>query len=158
MATTLDKNLSDVFDVEPLSASTDVTTVNEDGSIVQDLAPVATSALLNPEDEVQAERDFELARKYQIELIEKGRLALDMLLDVVQQSDAPRAFEVFSTMLGQLSAIQGDLTVLHQNRQTRKAKARNGEDGPTKVTNNNAIFVGSTAELNKMLKKMTGNS
>lgn len=91
--------------------------------------------------------DFELARGNIKEIIDKGKRALDGILEVAKQSDHPRAYEVASTMIKALVDANRDLLALHK---------QNIEISPTKSSDikvNNAIFVGSTAELQEIIKK-----
>ena len=67
------------------------------------------------------------------------------------QSEHPRAFEVVGNLMIQLADINQQLLDIHQQKQKLDAP-KNG--GKKEVTNNNAIFVGSTAELNKLIKNM----
>lgn len=148
--TALDKNMSQIFDVEPTKI---------DGELVE--TPITPLANMTPppapvnSDDADMEADFEKMRHNQEELILKGKIALDCALDIVQQSDQPRAIEVFSTLLGQLSKINQDAMDLHAKRRDIKNARPESEDAP-KTVNNNAIFVGTTSELNKMIEKMTG--
>ena len=79
-------------------------------------------------------------------LIERGQDGLDELLEIAKQSEHPRAFEVVQQTIGQLTTTNKELLNLHKIKKDIKA-----ERGPTNVTN--ALFVGSTAELQKMLKE-----
>jgi len=147
--TALDKNLTQIFDVEPTKI---------DGELVETpITPMANTTPPAPvnTDDADMEADFEKMRHNQEELILKGKIALDCALDIVQQSDQPRAIEVFSTLLGQLSKINQDAMDLHAKRRDIKNARPESEDAP-KTVNNNAIFVGTTSELNKMIEKMTG--
>ena len=82
-------------------------------------------------------------------MIEKGQEAIAGILELSQQSDSPRAYEV----AGQLIKNVADTTDKLMDLQ-KKLKDVNEESkkGPTNVTNN-ALFVGSTADLQKMLKQ-----
>jgi hypothetical protein len=73
-------------------------------------------------------------------------------LSVAKQSEHPRAFEVVGNLIKQLADVNQQLLSLHQQKQKIDAPTKGSEP---KSTNNTAIFVGSTAELNKMLKNMT---
>lgn len=147
--TSLDKNLSQIFDVEPLKV---------EGEIVEakDLTPVTPTSnvpvMVENADDIQMEEDFQKLRENTQDLLLKGKIALECALDIVQQSDQPRAIEVFSTLLGQLSKINQEAMDLHGKRREIK-NARPESDTPTTV-NNNAIFVGSTAELSKMIQDL----
>lgn len=146
--TALDKNLSNLLGVEPLKV--DVIPETEITPIPNNvMAPV-----INPDD-TEMEADFQALRANTNDLLIKGKIALDCALDIVQQSDQPRAIEVFSTLLGQLSKINQEALDLHAKRRDIKNARPEGEEAPQTV-NNNAIFVGSTAELNKLIAGMAG--
>ena len=80
-------------------------------------------------------------------LVEKGQEAVNGILDVCQDSQHPRAYEV----AGQLIKHVGDVTDKIVDLQ-KKMKALEEDKGPKNVTNN-TMFVGSTSDLQKMLKK-----
>ena len=128
-------NLSEVFDVPAITKTSEVID-NSTGEIIQ-----------SPAEKIES--DYDKTRGNLQELLLKGQEALNAALEVAKQSEHPRAFEVVGNLMKQLADINQQLMDIHQ----QKAKL----DGPKaeKVTNNNAIFVGSTAELNKMIKNMT---
>ena len=97
---------------------------------------------INGEDE---DTDFQYARENLYNLIERGQDGLDELLEIAKQSEHPRAFEVVGQMIDKLTTTNKELINLHKTK-----KDITTEKGPTNVTN--ALFVGSTAELQKMLK------
>jgi hypothetical protein len=85
-------------------------------------------------------------------LLQQGQEALQKSLDVAMQSEHPRAFEVVGNLMKQLADINQQLLDLHQQKQ----KLDGPKEGSRKeVTNNNVIFTGSTAELNKLIKNMS---
>jgi hypothetical protein len=73
---------------------------------------------------------------------------------VAKSSEHPRAFEVVGGLMKQLADINQQLMDVHQ--QKKKLEEPTKGSATKEVTTNNAIFVGSTADLNKMIKKMTG--
>ena len=89
--------------------------------------------------------DFKYSRENLYHIIERGQDALDGILKVAQETDHPRAYEV----AGQLLKTNADNAEKLVNLQTTKKKVRE-ESGPKNVTN--ALFVGSTAELQKLIK------
>ena len=91
--------------------------------------------------------DFEYSRAQLYNIVEKGQEAMNGILDVCQDTQHPRAYEV----AGQLVKAVGDVTDKIIDLQ-RKMKDLEKEDKPTQVTNN-SLFVGSTADLQKMIKK-----
>ena len=90
--------------------------------------------------------DFQYARENLYNLIERGTDGLDELLEIAKQSEHPRAFEVVQQTIGQLTTTNKELINLHKTKKDIRAE----KGGPTSVNNN--LFVGSTAELQKMLK------
>ena len=84
-----------------------------------------------------------------IRIIEKGQEAINGILDVAQNSDHPRAYEVAGNLIKNVADISDKLVDL----QKKMKDLDEDKKGPTTVTNN-AMFVGSTAELQKMLKQM----
>ena len=93
-------------------------------------------------------RDYEYTRGNLYSIIEKGQEAIDGILELAQESEMPRAYEVAGQLIKSVSDATDKLMDLQ-----KKVKDVN-EDSPTKgpSTVNNALFVGSTAELAKLLK------
>ena len=100
-------------------------------------------------DTPDIQQDYETSRAQLHSLVMKGQEAVDGILDVARASDHPRAYEV----AGQLIKHVADTTDKLIDLQT-KMKELDKEDkkGPTSVTN--AMFVGSTSDLQKMLKNI----
>lgn len=92
--------------------------------------------------------DYEYSRGNLIDAIEKGNEALSTMLELASQSQHPRAFEVFATLLKTVTDSNKDLLELSRKKQLLDRE--NGDSRPNKVTNN--LFVGSTHELQKLLK------
>jgi len=91
--------------------------------------------------------DFEYARGSMISVIEKGQEALNDMLDVAQRSQHPRGYEVVATLINTISNANKDLLELSK----RKKDLQQFKDGPSTVNNN--LYIGSTADLLKLLKK-----
>ena len=94
------------------------------------------------------EKDYEYTRGNLYSIIEKGQEAINGILELAQDSEMPRAYEVAGQLIKSVSDATDKLMDLQ-----KKVKDVN-EDRPTKgpSTVNNALFVGSTAELAKLLK------
>jgi hypothetical protein len=90
--------------------------------------------------------DYQFARDNLKQLVEKGNVALDGVLELAAASDHPRVYEVVGQMIRSLGETNKDIIDLQKDMKKLK-----DEEGPSKVTQN-AIFVGSTAELQKFLK------
>ena len=98
-------------------------------------------------DDVSKDYDYTRGNLYSI--IEKGQEAIDGILELAQESEQPRAYEVAGQLIKSVSDATDKLMDLQ-----KKLKDVNEEDNkksPTNVTN--ALFVGSTAELAKMIKQ-----
>ena len=98
--------------------------------------------------------DFQYARENLYDIIEKGRDAMEELLEIAKSEESPRAFEVFGQLLKNMTDTQQTLMELHQ----KKQKLENDGDRQevTRAQNvTNALFVGSTADLLKLVKRET---
>jgi len=98
-------------------------------------------------------KDYEYTRGNLYSLIEKGQEAISGILELAQESEMPRAYEV----AGQLIKNVADATDKLMDLQKKLKEVEEGKTakGPTNVTN--ALFVGSTAELAKLLKKQSND-
>jgi uncharacterized protein with gpF-like domain len=132
----IDDSLSNVFDVQTMP-QTEVITQN--GEIIS-------------ASNTKIEDDFDTSRTNLRILLQQGQEALQKSLDVAMQSEHPRAFEVVGNLMKQLADVNQQLMDLHQQKQ--KLDEPSKAEKAKQVTNNNAIFVGSTAELNKLIKNM----
>lgn len=94
------------------------------------------------------ESDYKYARENLYNAIERGTDALDELVELAKQSQSPRAFEIVGQMIKTLTDANKDL--LEVQKKVKDLKQEEQRKGPNNVTN--ALFVGNTAELQKMLK------
>ena len=97
-------------------------------------------------------KDYEYSRAQLYDLVEKGQEAVNGILDVCQDSQHPRAYEVAGQLIKHVADTTDKLVDLQ-----RKMKDLEEDKGPKSVTNN-AMFVGSTSDLQKMLKDMSKQS
>ena len=126
-------------------------TFNVDGNII----PVKSETVTEKIEKValvvdDVKKDYDYTRGNLYSLIEKGQEAINGILELAQESEMPRAYEV----AGQLIKSVGDITDKLLDLQ-KKVKDIDDDKpkGPTTV--NNALFVGSTAELAKLLKQQS---
>jgi hypothetical protein len=98
-------------------------------------------------------KDYEYTRGELYSLIDQGQEAVRGALEVAQESGHPRAYEVAVAAMKHVADMTEKLQDLHKKMKDLDAEQKKG---PTSVTNN-AMFVGSTTELQKMLKQMNGN-
>ena len=94
------------------------------------------------------ERDYEYQRQNFYNLVERGTDAVEGILELAKESDHPRAYEVAGNLIKQVAEVTEKLGDLQEKMRKLKEVPSNA---PKNVTN--ALFVGSTAELQKMLKE-----
>ena len=128
-------NLNDTFNVAGEIVSTEVESVEEK---IEKVAQVS--------DDIKKDYDYTRGNLYS--LIEKGQEAINGILELAQESEMPRAYEV----AGQLIKNVADATdkLMDLQKKLKDIDEIKSSKGPTNVTN--ALFVGSTAELSKLLK------
>ena len=97
------------------------------------------------------EKDYEYTRGELYSLIDQGQEAVRGALEVAQESGHPRAYEVAVAAMKHVADMTEQLQDLHKKMKDLDEEAK----GPKNITNN-AMFVGSTSELQKMLKQMGG--
>jgi hypothetical protein len=123
-------------------------TFNVDSDIVSKEIEVVknTENLVTSVEDIK--KDYEYTRGNLYSLIEKGQEAINGILELAQESEMPRAYEVAGQLIknvadatDKLMDLQKKLKDIEEEKQVR---------GPSNVTN--ALFVGSTAELSKLLK------
>ena len=131
----VDKNLADILNTDyvPVVREDKPITVHQDSSE-------------NP--------DANYSRANYYNLIEKGNEALDGILEVAKESQHPRAYEVAANMIKNLSDVTEKLMILQKQQQDLQPKETVA--GPTNISVDKAVFVGSTAELLKQLKNESG--
>ena len=96
---------------------------------------------------VDIEADYVYQRKNFYDLVEKGSTAIDGILELAREGEHPRAYEVAGNLIKQVAEVTEKLGDLQEKMNKLKEVPNNA---PKNVTN--ALFVGSTAELQKMLK------
>jgi len=125
----INEKLSEIFEVEPIKVET----------VKQEIVPAEETNVV--------ESDAEFARKNIRELIQKGGFAIEDLLQVAKHSESPRAYEVAANMIKNLSDLNKDLLEIQKRKKDLVVeKSSNG------VNVDKAVFVGSTAELMKLIK------
>ena len=99
-------------------------------------------------DASDSEKDYWLVRRNMKELIKQGEDAIDGILKVATEGDAPRAFEVAAQMIKTVSDVNKDLMDLH-----KKVKEINKEEININNTTNQSIYVGSTSDLQDLINQ-----
>ena len=109
---------------------------------------VVSKPVLRPSDELDdVDADYKYQRANFYDLIEKGQNAIEGILNVAKESDHPRGYEVAGNLIKQVAEVTEKLGDLQEKMKKLKEVPNSA---PKNVTN--ALFVGSTAELQKMLK------
>ena len=103
---------------------------------------------LKKSEEGDVRQDYEVSRAQLHNLVMKGQEAVDGILDVARASDHPRAYEVAGQLIKNVGDVADKLIDLQGK---MKELDKEEKKGPSTV--NNTMFVGSTADLQKMLKK-----
>ena len=131
-------NLDDAFNITPTEVEVDQTEVKEPVGIQK-------PDRLTKDD---IEKDYEYTRGNLYSIIEKGQEAINGILELAQDSEMPRAYEVAGQLIKSVSDATDKLMDLQKK--LKDVEEENKQKGPSTV--NNALFVGSTAELQKLLK------
>ena len=102
-----------------------------------------------PHDENNAKNDYDYSRETYYELIEKGKDALESMIEVARESEHPRAYEVLSTLIKNVSDVNDKLMDLN-----KKQKELEKKDDAKQVENQqNNFYIGSTAEIQRLLQQ-----
>ena len=133
MKKTVDDKLNDIFDVQ--------------GKIVEQPKKEVVSGAPNDES---IDADYEYARENLKLFIEQGKVAMENIIFLAKEGESPRAYEVVGQLIKTLSDTNKDLLDLGKKVKDLKNK-KDDTQQPQHVTN--ALFVGSTAELQKLIGK-----
>lgn len=128
----LNENLSDIFDIEPIQTVDSLSTV-----------PV----LVGQDDSILSDAQF--ARDNIRGLISKGNSAIDQLLLVAKDTEHPRAYEVAAGLIKNLGDLNKDLLEIQKRKRDLAPKETTPSNG---LSIDKAVFVGSTAELIKLVR------
>tara|TARA_B100000242_G_scaffold292227_1_gene267187 strand:+ start:403 stop:789 length:387 start_codon:yes stop_codon:yes gene_type:complete len=101
-----------------------------------------------PPEEKNVDNDYKYSRDTYYELVEKGKESLELMIEVARESEHPRAFEVLSGMIKNISDVNDRLMDLNKKKKDLDKK----EEIKNIANTTNNLFVGSTAELQKILK------
>ena len=134
------KQLDKAFNISPTEVVVEETVVEE--------SPVGIQKpdRLKKDD---IEKDYEYTRGNLYSIIEKGQEAINGILELAQESEMPRAYEVAGQLIKSVSDATDKLMDLQKK--LKDVEEESKPKGPNTV--NNALFVGSTAELAKMIKE-----
>lgn len=124
------------------------TSLNIESNIVE-VEKVKDELNVTPMKSGDIQKDYEYTRANLYSLIEKGQEAINGIMELAGEGGSPRAYEV----AGQLIKSVGDVTDKLIDLQKKLKEVEEDANKTTNNTTNNAIFVGSTSELSKLLKQ-----
>lgn len=131
--------------------------LNETFNVTGEIIPVEKETVIEKIEKVSSEtddikKDYEYTRGNLYSLIEKGQEAINGILELAQETEMPRAYEVAGQLIKNVADATDKLMELQKKlKDIEEEKPK----GPTTV--NNALFIGSTAELSKILKQQAQN-
>jgi uncharacterized protein YicC (UPF0701 family) len=131
----LDKNMSEIFDITPIEK--------------QEKLPATIQKIPseNPNLDQDLNDAYQQSKENLQEIIDQGKEAMEDMLEIARASEHPRAFEVYSTILK--NVVDANKELINMQKQMREM---NGKRETNTTSIDKAIFVGSTAELSKLLK------
>ena len=175
MQTKTERNLNEIFDVDPIpeEAKSDIVPMDE----IPDYKP----ANFNPNrieeqenEELKSDMatDYDVARSNYKDLIRHGESLLELVMSTAQATEDPKHIDAASRVIGQLASLNSKLLELTQRKQDVYNKTRtteiiknslsNDSNGQTLVQNNNVTnnvqFVGTSADLAKLIKEVKNQS
>ena len=132
-----DKKLSELFDVDPIATNVEI---------------VSSTVVMPVKPEDVVETDTEYARRNIRDLIDKGSVAVDNLLQVSKESEHPRAYEVVAGLMKTMADLNKDLLELQKRKKDLQPQLDSASNRGN-ITVEKAVFVGSTAELLKQIRE-----
>lgn len=141
------KKLNEIFDVE-----VEMIDIEETPEVITPKNEVMLPDHKKPNEKI--EYDYDKSRNNLHSLLQSGQDALQHALEIAKSSEHPRAFEVVGNLVKQLADVNQQLLELHKKKQNLDTPEKPKGELENKSITNNAIFVGSTSELNKLIKNM----
>jgi hypothetical protein len=132
-----EKNMDEIFGIE----STELKPIEPKTEIV----PKKSTLPINVEDDLSD--DYQQSRENLQDIIDQGKEAMEDILRIARESEHPRAFEVYGTLLKNMVDANKELLNIQKH-----MRDMNGKKEVNNTTIDRAIFVGSTNELSKLLK------
>ena len=144
---TVDEKLSDALNVE--TETVKETKVKETKEIVHDGGAAGGYPII-PNENPHIDKDYSSVRKNLREIIDTGKGALDGILEVANEGESPRAYEVAAIIMKQITEANNDLINLHQKLKDIRKFEKGSSQSAQSITNN-AIYLGSTKDLQEFL-------
>jgi hypothetical protein len=134
----LNKNLSEVFDVEPLK------------EVKQEKLPVVQQSYNDPDLKQDLTDAYQQSKENLQGIIDQGKEAMEEILQIAKVGQHPRAFEVYGTILKNMVDANKELLAIQKQMREMDENAKKATSSGPNI--DKAIFVGSTSELSKLLK------
>lgn len=130
------ENLNNEFEIEPIET--------------KEIVSIKTKTEIAPYQEQHLDTDYQEIRNNLKDIIKRGQEAIDGILVVASETQQPRAYEVVATLIKNVAEVNTNLLNMHK--QIKDIKKESGNSQTAGQITNNAIFVGSTHELQSLLK------
>lgn len=134
----VDKKIADALGVEPTNIE-----------IVPPKQDVSLPAVVEPVEN-ESQEDFDLVRETLRDLMFKGKNKIDELGSIATESEKARDFEVYGKLIETVTGLSKDLYDLHKKK--KELNEHDGNEAPSQLNIDKAVFVGTTAELLKQVK------
>lgn len=142
----IEERISNLLDIEHVEVEVIEPEIQKENQLVLVEDPIQNSI----ERKKHVEQDYETTRNVCTDMIDKGTMAIDELLTIASETQHPRAYEVLSALMRNVADMTDKLITLHKNMKEIDGTTTQST-GESKTINNN-LFVGSTHELQKLLK------
>ena len=138
-------NISSAFEIEFSEIVNPIKQVSQE---------IQETAATNDANEEHLNKDYISVRKNLRNIIKQAEAAIDGILEVATESESPRAYEVVSQLIH--SSLDANSKLIDLHKKMKEIEKKDENSGVTNITNN-AIFMGSTAELQKFLAERKKN-
>lgn len=143
------QKLNEAFNIEP---EEDLEFVDAKTQIIETKSEVVEEIQVANNGFDDARKDYEYTRSNLYAIIEKGQDAINSVLELAQETETARAYEVVGQLIKNVSDATDKLLDLQKKIKDLDAPAKSGRGGGPRSVTNNAVFVGSTTELVKFMK------
>jgi len=140
--------VNEILGIESRPTQVEKTPNDMENMEIEALSEHSPPATTDADKVKHVDTDYDTSRDNYYQLIDKGQKAIDGILDIAKEGQHPRAYEVAGQLIGQVAQVTDKLQDLQK-------KLKDLKELPKSANTNikNALFVGSTAELQKMLRK-----
>lgn len=146
------EKFSDTFELNDIQLESEEPKTSDFLSPIENTIPESSSQQLTPLNSIESDTEF--ARRNIRELIIKGHNAIDSILNIADQSEHPRAFEVAANFIKNISDLNKDLLEIQKRRKDLIVNTNTNTPSHENTMNiNQAVFVGSTNDILKLINE-----